>query len=291
MSMIDETNENNEEVQEAAKEFDIRSLGIEPMTESIENLVKVYNENQAVVKAYADSLKTGKTDPSSVDSIVKNNLKQAVTSETETVGKVRSFAESLGGSLFGAQYNLLSAEVMVQELENLLSLMRDERDYHLNNAIQTEKDKLGITSTPSEEASTATVACEALKGMIKLRCEMTTYDPKSGTIPANLFKTEGVRKGFNTDVLPRTPSISLTRSNVSSTHLSFRWQASGTEEATDLTETTLNDVAHNVISKGTYRVTGKDLATSLKKNGHGIGATDTEWELSFKTGTLYGKKA
>lgn len=300
---------------EAVDSFDLTSVGIEPMTTPIADLVKIYNENHAIVKSYTDKQKKGVSDPNAVDTVVKSKLKEAVKSEQAkpAVDSLRSYVEEAFTERtfnYNGGLNLLSAEVMLSELENLVSLVKYERDYHLNKAIQSEKDKRGIKSTPSESATTAKLACESILGLIKTRIKIADMyagipnlpesEKAKHVVPSNLLKTGGQRGGFNADVLPRSPQLKIEgQGSASTTHLVFRFQPgdANVEHPADIvacSETTLNDVAHNVVSQGAYRVTGKDIERKLKEaklTGSTLGATAEEWSIEFKTGTLFGKKA
>jgi hypothetical protein len=291
----DNNDDDSSEDLEEAKSFDLRSLGIEPMTTPIADLVKLYNDNHGIVKSYSDKQKRGESDPNAVETVIKSNLKKTIEAKPENVQAYRAVGEKVSNAFFTSTpvaSSLLASAVLLEELENLLSLAKDEYQYHYAKAVQTEKDRLGIKSTPSESAVTAKLACIQLRTLIENRVNIAKLMGDEASIPENLFKTEGQRKGFNTEVLPRTPRLDIegNSSGVHTSHLTFRFKATGSEEVTDCSETTLHDVAHNVVSNGAYRVTGKQVAADLKKNGHGIGATDTEWSLEYKTGTLYGKK-
>jgi hypothetical protein len=295
----DTEEEMSEEEKEAVESFDLRTLGVEPMTTPISDLIKLYRENHSIVKSYTDSLKAGKDDPNDVATKIKQKVQKSLKSDEEnvkaTVGQYRTVGANLTEAFFSktpVTSGLLPSAILLEELENLLSLAREEYAYHLNKAIQSEKDRLGIKATPNEAAVTAKLACDKLKTLIENRCNIAKLMGDEAQIPANLYKTEGQRKGFNTDVLPRSPKLAIDGPvGTNTTHLVFRWKANDEEETVTLGEVTLADVAHNVVSKGSYRVTGSDLSKMLKKAGYGIGATDIEWSLEFKTGTLYGKKA
>lgn len=307
-----QNSDNDDQVSESdaelANEFDIRDLGIDPMQTPISDLLKIYREQVDICRDYADKQKSGSADPNDVGNLVKSKVTKVLkgTDVSDSVKAVVNDYRTVGASVAGAFFTktpattgLIPAAVMLDELENLVSLMRDEYNYHLNKAIQDEKDAKGIKSTPSETAVRAKLACIKLKGtkpgegLINARINMAKALGQESEIPENLFKTGGERNGFNTDIFPRLPRLDVegtTGANV--THLVFRFQNTD-EDSTpvDCSETTLNDVAHNVISDGSYRVTGKDLERRLKSAGHGIGATDKEWSLEFETGTLFGKKA
>lgn len=309
---------------EAAAEFDLRSLGIDPMNTPIEDLLKIYREQAGICSDYTRKQKDGTTDPSSVEGVIKAELKAklAPTASDEVKTQVQTL-RTIGTNVTEAWFNktpatvsLLSSAVLLEELRNLVSLMEDEYNYHYQAAVQAEKDAKGIKSTPNETAIRAKLACLKLKGakpgegLINARINMAKAMGMEAEIPSDLYKTDGVRQGFNTEVFPRLPRLDIegTVSN-NSTHLVFRWMpvsaiaklpgdgALGTgtianeADMINCTETTLNDVAHNVVSSGAYRITGKDLERKLKSAGHGIGATDTEWSIELKTGTLFGKKA
>jgi hypothetical protein len=305
-----ETDEVNETDREAAEEFDVRDLGIDPVGTPISDLLKIYRENVEIVKAYAEKVKSGSTDPNDVGNQVKSNVKrtlklEGVSDEVKaTVGNLRSVAANVSEAVFNktpATQGLLESAVMLEAMEELVSLMRDEYAYHYNKAVQAEKDRKGIKSTPSETAIRAKLACIKLKGtkpgegLINARINMAKALGEDDSIPSDLFKTGGERNGFNTDVFPRLPRLDVEGTTSSkNTHLAFRWLAKDDPNATDpmtLNQTTLNDVAHDVISSGAYRVTGKDIERRLKAEKLGIGATKEEWSLTFETGTLYGKLA
>lgn len=307
MSMTEENNSTDEisaEENEAAKSIDLRAMGIDPMNTPIDQLLKHYRTEVDTVKAFTKAMKEGVSDPDSVDAIVKTRigklLKCEGTTEEQTAG-IRSIRESIQTNVVaplftdsGATNSIVSAAVVLDELRSLVAAMEDEYSYHLNKSIQSEKDKRGIKSTPSETATTAKLTAVALSNLVKARLAMAEAMSEEIGI-TNLYKTDGVRKGFNADVFPRLPKLDSDGPvSANSTHLTFRWLVSGGNEETDIIEceeTTLNDVAHNVVSSGSYRVTGKDVSAMLKKAGHGIGATESEWSLTFKTGVLKGRKA
>jgi hypothetical protein len=296
---LDSDEATDEEVS-ASESFDLASLGIDAMTTPIDVLLKVYREQADICNKYAASLKAGSDDPNDVANVVKANLaKQKKTDPS--VASLRAVGSSITEAYFTktpATSSLLSSAVLLEELENLVSLARDEYNYHYNAAVQALKDEKGIKSTPAEAAVNAKLACIKLKGskpgqgLINARIMIAQATGMEDQIPSNLYNTTGQRKGFNTDVFPRLPRLDVDNPHVTGvTHrLTFRFKAVGQEEATSIGNATLNDVAHNVVSNGAYRVTGKDISDQLKKAGHGIGATDTEWALEFKSGTLYGKK-
>lgn len=301
MSMNEENNEEvSPEAVEASESFDLRSLGIDPMSTPLVDLLKIYREQAGIVNDYATKLKSGVSDPTSVEATIKSNLDRAIKSEeaSKSVESVKQYASAVVNQVFAKGYSLLSSRVMLDELKTLVSSMEDEYTYHYNNAVQAKKDELGIKSTPTEAAINAKLACIKLKGtkpgegLINARI-MIAKATGLEDIPSDLYKTGGERNGFNTDVLPRLPRLDVEGATVGTnvTHLTFRFQPTDATDGTVCTETTLNDVAHNVVSRGAYRVTGKDIERKLKSAKLGIGATDTEWSLVFETGTLFGRKA
>lgn len=304
----------NEAEVEASKSIDLRSLGIDPLSTPIADLVKLYRENHAIASDYLAKQKAGKDDPNDVSSIVKSNVKRITetkadsdpnSSQSKLAGQVavlRTVGATITDTFFSTTpvtSGLIQSAVLLSELENLVAMARDEYQYHFNKSVQAMKDEKGIKSTPNEAAVTAKLTCVQLRNLIENRVNIAKMMGTESDIPSNLLKTEGVRKGFNTDTLPRVPRLEIGENAAQSpsTHLVFRFIAEGNPAGLNVdedgvcTETTLNDVAHNVVSSGSYRWTGKEIAAKLQKIGVGLGATDTEWSLEFKTGTLYGKKA
>jgi hypothetical protein len=317
MTDLSNANDNNDadsvtpEDAEQASEFDLRSLGIDPMNTPLSDLLKIYREQAEICQDYARKQKDGTTDPSSVEGAIKSDVTKYLKGEApedikQTVSDWRTLGTNLTEKVFHyltsdpRNANLVTSAVLLDELRNCVSLMEDEYNYHYQAAVQAVKDAKGIKSTPSETAIRAKLACIKLKGtkpgegLINARINMARAMGEEDSIPSDLYKTGGERNVFNTDVFPRLPRLDVEGTiSTNSTHLIFRFAKHGETEqaiAIDCTETTLNDVAHNVVSSGAYRVTGKQIEKDLKKAGHGIGATETEWKLEYKTGTLYGKK-
>lgn len=302
-----------------AENFDLRTLGIDPATTPIATLLSIYRDQVAICNAYSEKLKSNGADPTDVTNVIKAKLKATIKADSDSsVKDLRTIGEAMANDLFIAPLDLTASAVMLEELAHLLDLMRDEYNYHFNAEVQAKKDELGIVATPAESAVRAKLACIKLKGvkpgegLINARLAMAKVMDDEASIPANLYKTGGIRGGFNTDLLPRLPRLSVeggAQVGSPSTHLVFRFMPAefivtlpgdgalgeGTiaNEANmiDCSETTLNDVAHNVVSSGAYRVTGKQVSADLKAKGHGIGATENEWKLEYRTGTLFGKKA
>lgn len=308
MSDTFETDNVTPEDAEQAAEFDLRSLGIDPMNTPLSDLLKIYREQHGICQDYVTKQKSGTADPDSVEAVIKSDVVKYLKGDApedikQTVGQWRELGSNLTEKVFHyltsdpRNANLVSAAVLLDELRNTLSLMEDEYAYHYANAVQAVKDAKGIKSTPNETAIRAKLACIKLKGtkpgegLINARINMARAMGMEDSIPTDLYQTGGVRNTFNTDVFPRLPRLDVegTLSN-NTTHLVFAFKPTDGER-TDCTETTLNDVAHNVISSGAYRVTGKQVAADLKKAGKGIGATDEEWSLTYKTGILFGKKS
>jgi hypothetical protein len=294
--------ETSEEDTAAAENIDLRSLGVDPLSTPISDLLKLYRENHATVQDYAKKQKSGKSDPNDVSQIVKANVTKVLKSDdTEVkarVSSVREVGSAIADETFSSlekMNGLVPATVLLDELRNLVSLVEDEVRYHFDNAVQKMKDEKGIKETPSESAIVAKLTCVKLRSLIENRVNIAQLvDPSS--IPDNLLKTatEGKRGGFNTEVFPKTPRLDMgdaAPSPSSSVHLVFRFVKSDGTEVAIPDGTTLRQVAHDYISSGAYRVTGREVEQLLKKSGYGIGATDTEWSLSFKTGVLYGKKS
>lgn len=291
---------------EAAESFSLKDLGIDPRTTPFEDLLKIYREQVGICNDYAAKQKSGSSDPNDVASVLKANVSKTLKGECApevkaTVDSLKSAGSQLAEAVFTkfpVTEGLTQSAVMLEQIENLMSLMRQEYEYHFNKAVQAEKDAKGIKSTPSEQAIRAKLACIKLKGtkpgegLINARIQMAKVMDEE--IPDNLYKTGGVRNGFNTDIVPRLPRLDIetgTASSSGTTHLVFRFKTTGSEEIVNCAETTYSDVAHNVISKGAYRVSGKDIERKLKSAKLGLGATDTEWNLEFETGTLFGRKA
>ena len=284
---------------EASENFDLASIGItDALNMPFEELLSVYREQVEICNTYLRKLKQGTSDPNDVTNVVKKEVATA-KKEDEQAKQFSTVGESFTKAFFEktpVTSSLLASATLLDELENLLSLVKDEYTYHFNAEVQRLKDERGIKSTPAESAIRAKLACIKLKGtkpgegMINVRIQ---YDKIMGKeIPENLYKTGGQRNGFDTDVVPRLPKLNIEGPiEGNSTHLVFRFQATGSDEVVNCSETTLNDVAHNVLSSGAYRVTGKQVERDLKKAKFGIGATQEEWSLVYETGTLFGKLA
>lgn len=296
----DQTDEVSAEEQEQAKNIDVRALGIEPLSTPIPTIAKVYRTFVKKVQTFNENRKAEKADPKDPVTIVQNRLAESVKSDNEGLKSIvlntRSISEQVRDLLFSElekNNGMLAASVMVDEMKALLSDVQDNASYYFNRAVQAEKDRQGITVTPSEEAVADKLTAVKLRSLIENRVNIA--EAMDDELPEGLFKvSDAGRKGFNTDIVPRLPKLDMgdaAPKSYVSTHLVFRFQPEGSEEIVPCEETTINDVAHNIVSKGGYRVTGETVAARLKKEGHGIGATDSEWSLVFKTGTLYGKKA
>lgn len=293
MAMIEESNSITPEEAEASKEINLSDYGIEPTTDPFEDLLKFYREQVEVVKAYTKRKAETGGDANDPVNVIKASLsKQAKADENKTLREnISNGGNTLAERIFSQSYTLLTSDLMLNELKTLVSMMEDERQYHFDKAVQTEKDRLGIKSTPSETAITAKLVATQLDEWLRLRVQMAKL--KGESLPDNLYKTGGERNGFNTEVYPRLPKLDVDGpvNSTNSTHLVFRFKANGSDEIVECSETTLNDVAHNIISNGAYRVSGKTVAKMLKDAKLGIGATDEEWQLEFKTGVLFGRKA
>lgn len=300
-----EPTEDNEDVTPeetaAAEAISLKDLGIEPLTTPIPTLLKIYRENHSTVQEYVKKQKSAtKADATDPHNLVKNRVESAIKSEEAKaiIEDVNITAEAVAERTFAIPHNLLTSTVLLSELENLVSLLREEVRYHFDAAVQKEKTKQGITSTPAESAVQAKLVCVKLRSLIENRVNIAKMMDME--LPSDLFKVaeEGKRGGFNTEVFPKTPRLETEVSSTtvsSSAHLRFRF-VPVSPDGTDLEPIavpdgmTLRQVAHDFVSAGAYRVSAQTIESMLKKAGHGIGATDTEWSLSFKTGTLYGMR-
>lgn len=253
------------------------------------------------VQKFNENRKAEKADPKDPVTIVQNRLTESAKSDNESlkliVSGTKSIADQVRELLFtelDKSNGMLAAHVMVQEMKTLLSDVDDNFRYYFDRAVQVEKDRQGISVTPSEEAIADKLTAIKLRSLIENRVNIA--EAMGDELPENLFKiSDAGRKGFNTDLVPRLPKLDMgdaAPKSYASLHLAFRWQAEGSETPVVLEDSpTLNDVAHNFVSQGAYRITGETIAARLKKEGYGIGATDAEWSLVFKTGTLFGKKS
>jgi hypothetical protein len=300
---IEPTNDQADEVSadevEESKTIDIRKLGIEPLSTPIPAIAKVYRKFVEYVRKHNEAKKGEKADPSDPTVSTTAKLKSAVATKdgelAATVSAIRSHVRgNVAESFFGTlekDNTLLTSYVALEELRSLLSDAEDNHDYYFARAVQAEKDRLGITVTPDEEAVTAKLTAVALNNLLQNRINIA--QAMGDELPEGLFKTSDAgRVSFNTDIIPRLPKLDMgdaaPRKSVSNVRLAFRFVSNGTEVPVPANYT-LNDVAHNVVSKGAYRVSGARIAGLLKEAKLGLGATKEEWSLSFETGTLYGK--
>jgi len=298
----DETNDEvtNDEVEES-KRIDIRALGIEPLSTPIPVIGKLYRKFVQMVKDGNEKRKSEKADPSDPTVLTNTRLKDATSSKDENLSKsvatskaiVSGVAETLFLSL-EKDNTLLTSFVVLNELRSLLSDVEDNHEYFFARAVQAEKDKQGITVTPAEELVNAKLTAVALSNLLQNRINIA--QAMGDELPENLFKvSDSGRTSYNTDIIPRLPKLDMgdaaPKKSVSNVRLAFRWKHTGSETIHELDPSyTLNDVAHNVVSSGAYRISGATIAKMLKDAKHGIGATETEWELKFETGSLFGKK-
>lgn len=303
--VTDQTDDVTPEENEQAKTVDVRALGIEPLSTPIPTIAKFYRQFVKSVQDFNESRKAEKKDPKDPVVIVQNRLAESAKSDNEGLKTIVAAADSIGEQVRDLLFTeldkcngMLAAHVMVQQVKGLLSDVQDNLDYYFNRAVQAEKDRQGITVTPSESAVTDKLTAIKLRSLIENRVNIA--EAMGDELPDNLFKvSDAGRKGFNTDLVPRLPKLDMgdaAPKPYSSLRLAFRFEVEdndcedGVREVVVPADSTLNDVAHNIVSSGGYRVTGEMIAARLKKEGYGIGATDEEWSLIFKTGTLYGKK-
>lgn len=298
----DQTDDVSAEEAEQAKTVDVRSLGIEPLSTPIPTIAKVYRSFVTKVQTFNENRKKEKADPKDPVVIVQNRITESAKSDNESLKAIVSSTQNIALQVRDLLFSeldksngMLAAHVMVQEMKALLSDVQDNSDYYFNKAVQVEKDRQGIVVTPSEEAVADKLTAIKLRSLIENRVNIA--EAMGDELPDNLFKiSDAGRKGFNTDVVPRLPKLDMgdaAPKSYSTLRLAFRFQENGAtdEQILNVDESyTLNDVAHNVVSRGGYRITGETIAARLKKEGYGIGATDDEWSLVFKTGTLFGKK-
>jgi len=295
-----DTDDVSAEEQEQAKTVDVRALGIEPLSTPIPTIAKVYRSFVVKVQKFNENRKAEKADPKDPVTIVQNRINESAKSDNEALKNLVSSASAITDQVRELLFtemeknnSLLPAYVVLNEMKTLLSDVDDNFRYFFNRAVQAEKDRQGISVTPSEEAIADKLTAIKLRSLIENRVNIA--EAMGDELPDNLFKvSDAGRKGFNTDLVPRLPKLDMgdaAPKNYSSLHLVFRFVDNENNEV-EIPDTvrTLDDVAHSVVSRGGYRVTGEIVAQRLKKEGHGIGATDKEWSLVFKTGTLFGKK-
>ena len=297
--VTDQTDDVTPEENEQAKTVDVRALGIEPLSTPIPTIAKFYRQFVKSVQDFNESRKAEKKDPKDPVVIVQNRLAESAKSDNEGSKTIVAAADSIGEQVRDLLFSeldkcngMLAAHVMVQQVKGLLSDVQDNLDYYFNRAVQAEKDRQGITVTPSESAVTDKLTAIKLRSLIENRVNIA--EAMGDELPDNLFKvSDAGRKGFNTDLVPRLPKLDMgdaAPKSYSTLRLAFRFEDLEGNEVEVPADATLNDVAHNVVSRGGYRVTGETVAARLKKEGYGIGATDEEWSLVFRTGTLFGKK-
>ncbi len=289
-----------------SKNIDVRSLGIEPLASPISEIAAVLTKQVGIVTSFVKTQKDGRNETTDPVFATSAKLKRAIADEkNETVLKTKSVVQDLASSVAEALFTslesgntLLSSKLVLDAVSSIVDDLRDNHEYFFNRAVQAEKDRLGITVTPSEEAVRAKLTCIKLRDLIENRINIARAMDED--VSEFVKVSETGRQNLNTDIIPRVPKLDLgdsTPKSVNSTRLAFRWiptnSTSDDEENNGEVDPswTLNDVAHNLVSKGAYRVSGATIAEMLKKAKLGIGATEKEWELTFQTGTLYGKKA
>lgn len=296
-----DTDDVSADEQEQAKTIDVRALGIEPLSTPIPTIAKVYRSFVTKVQTFNENRKKEAKDPKDPVTIVQNRVNESAKSDNESLKALRVNAENIVSDVRELLFSeleknngLLPAHVVLSELKTLLSDVDDNYRYFFNRAVQAEKDRQGISVTPSEEAVQDKLTAVKLRSLIENRVNIA--EAMGDELPDNLFKvSDAGRKSMNTDIVPRLPKLDMgdaAPKNYSSLHLVFRFVDNENNEV-EIPESvrTLDDVAHSIVSRGGYRVTGETIAARLKKEGHGIGATDKEWSLVFKTGTLFGKKS
>jgi hypothetical protein len=300
---LDETEEVTAEESEASKSVDVRALGIEPLQTPIPVIAKVYRGLVETVKKFTTAVREGKSETNDPGVAAKKKLETALTSKDENIVSVRTWADNLVAKVSGviftdleADNTLLTSYLVLQSVKSLVADLEDNHDYFFNRAVQSEKDRLGITVTPSEEAIQAKLACIKLNDLLQNRINIAKAMDEE--LPTDLFKTSDAgRVSLNTDIIPRIPKLDMgdakSASSSTSTRLAFRFVNDNDEEVTVPADWTLNDVAHNLVSRGSYRKSGRTIERMIKdlKLSSSIGATDEEWKLTFSTGVLFGKKA
>lgn len=302
----DEGQEVTAEEIEQSKSVDLRALGIEPLQTEIPALLKFYRAVCSRVKGFQASLKDGRNETTDPEYAVTKKLERGVASKDENQVKVRTEIHNAAVAIADVLWEAVEADntlftslLWINELQSVLDDLKDNHDYFFANAVQNMKTKLGVSVSPSEEAIQAKLTAIKLDELIRNRINIAKAMELE--LPENLWKTsEAGRVGFNADLFPRIPKLEMgdaaPKSKVSSVRLAFRWVTPAGVPADEQTEVsvpaewTLNDVAHNLVSKGSYRVSGRTIEKMLKDAKLGIGATDNEWSLDFQTGTLYGKK-
>lgn len=294
-----ETDDVTPEENEQSKSVDVRALGIEPLSTPIPTIAKIYRATVKRVQDFNEARKAEKKDPKDPVVIVQNRVTESAKSDNDSLKLMVTQTENLSFQVRDLLFSnleksngILPAYVMVREIENLLSDVKDNYSYYFNKAVQAEKDRQGITVTPSESAVSDKLTAIKLRSLIENRVNIA--EAMGDDLPENLFKvSDAGRKGFNTDVVPRLPKLDMgdaAPKSYSTLRLAFRFIDVDEQEVPVPADSTLNDVAHNIVSRGSYRVTGEQIAARLKKEGYGLGATDSEWSLVFKSGTLFGKK-
>jgi len=289
-----ETDDVSAEEVEQSKSVNIRELGIEPLSTPIPTIAKLYRKFVEKVRKYNEEKKGQKADPTDPTVVTSKRLADAVASKDEnisaTVSSVRTFVSGIAETFFVTlekDNTLLTSFVALESLRSLLADAEMNHEYFFNRAVQAEKDKLGITVTPAEEVVNDKLTAVALNNLLQNRINIA--QAMGDELPDGLFKTsEAGRTSFNTDIIPRLPKLDMgdaaPKKNVANVRLSFSFNGEEVDPSY-----TLNDVAHNLVSKGGYRISGARIAEMLKKAGHGIGATKEAWTLEFPTGNLSGK--
>lgn len=301
------TPEENAEVtaeeSEEAKTINVRALGIEPLSTPIPVIAKMYRKFVANVRKYNDARKGEKADPTDPTVVTSARLKEAVASKdaniSATVQNVTGMVNGLAETFFSnleKDNTLLTSFVAVTTLKSLLADAEMNHDYYFNRAVQAEKDKQGITVTPAEEVVQDKLTAIALQNLLQNRINIA--QAMGDELPEDLFKvSDSGRTSFNTDIIPRLPKLDMgdnaPKKNVANVRLAFTWLPVGhpvDQPSVSVDPSyTLNDVAHNIVSSGAYRISGTRIAEMLKKAGHGIGATKEPWVLEFPTGHLSGR--
>ena len=279
---------------EAVKSFDVRTIGIEPMTAPIPTIIAKVKNLVTKIRTHNEAAKKQKDDPKDPVVIVRAAIKSAKDSENgkKVAASISEGVAAAAASLWESLPldNLMTASVFVDSLKALVSDAEDNFTYYFDRAVQKEKDSAGITVSANEQILLDKLAAEKLKSLILSRINILE---SCGEDTSEFFKvSDGGRKALD---LPKIPSVSgevVAPKPYLAARLSFSWAVEGGDGVPVQVDPsfTLNDVAHNIVSSPTFRITGARIAEMLKKEGHGIGATEKEWSLTFPTGTLFGQK-
>lgn len=272
----------------ASKLADWHGLKIDPATVTIEELIAAFNEQRNVLVAAntpekqaegaklrdlcVSHLKSGASD------YMEFEVKQTLFQHFSAIFEVLDF---LGGSA------VISAR---KEVDTFISEFKTELDWHLMKA---EAIVNGGVEVDAPDTNQTEINAKGIRGLLALKCEFVGLTG-IGEVPANLFKTgDSGKVGLNPDVMPRLPKSAGSAPAgryAKLRHMEFVVSLrDGRNFIFNAGETTLGDIAHDLLSRGANRVTRTTIEDALKKDGVKMITTADWWTFETWTGTVCGR--